>query len=591
MRYEISSPCEVDLGCREVTVRGWCLDGGGEELRGMRARAGGAEFKVRRKLPTLALMAKYPGNGEAGFAGFEVEVKVPGGRSEIVLEAKGGEGKWEKVGVVKVRAPRIGVGRKRDGFDYGAWVEGSWNAVTKAEVGEMVRRGDSLQNKARFTVVADDPSGAGRGLAGQWYRRWQVVAPGARVGEGYVVFLRAGERLAPEALFLLAEEIDRHDGADLVYGDEDRAGPDGRVPHFKPDFDLELLRETDYVTRGGAFRAGAFQGLPATRALALEAAAGFRAGNVGHVPRVLYHRSGAAAAPVSMVPDVVGAEPRVAIIIPTRDRLSLLRACVESIRENTAYRNYEIVIVDNGSEEAETREYLGRFAGKVIDAPGAFNYAGLNNRAVREAEGAEVVVLLNNDIEVPETSRGWLGALVGCAVRPGVGAVGAHLFYPDGKIQHAGVFLGYRDAAGHLYHGLDADGPDLMMRRGLTHGVSAVTGACLAVWRTAYLAAGGMDEGVFAVNYNDVDLCLNLAEAGAVNVVTPHAKLLHHESASRGSEATGEQKEKAKGEMVALYRKWGSRIARDRYYNENLSVEREDGSLAWPPRWVPPWRR
>ena len=226
--------------------------------------------------------------------------------------------------------------------------------------------------------------------------------------------------------------------------------------------------------------------------------------------------------------------PLVSIVIPTRDRVDLLRACIDSIRARTAYARYEIVIVDNDSREPGAVAYLADLARqdamRVVPYAQPFNYAAQCNLGVREARGA-LIALVNNDIEVV-TPR-WLDELVGLAVRPDVGLVGATLFYPDGTLQHAGVILGLNGVGDRPWIGTRRGFAGPYGRARAVREVSGLITACAVVARDRYLAAGGMNEAL-AVSCNDLDLCLRLKRAGYRNLVTPHAELVHHESASRG---------------------------------------------------------
>jgi GT2 family glycosyltransferase len=267
----------------------------------------------------------------------------------------------------------------------------------------------------------------------------------------------------------------------------------------------------------------------------------------------------------------VAGAPLVSIIIATRDRLPLLRQCIRSIEERTAYRRYEILVIDNDSREPDALSYLEALARRwpVHRAPGAFNFAAINNLGVRHARG-EHLLFLNNDTQV--IAPDWLEAMIEHAQRPEVGAVGAKLLFPDGRIQHAGVVVGLGGIAGHAFKhhtGVRAD------RAGLPDVVrncSAVTGACLMVSRARFDEVQGFDERLRVV-FNDIDLCLRLRERGYLIVFTPRALLYHYESASRGRREPPDD--------LKLFRsRWGEALRRgDPYYNPNLTLAREDWSL------------
>jgi GT2 family glycosyltransferase len=282
--------------------------------------------------------------------------------------------------------------------------------------------------------------------------------------------------------------------------------------------------------------------------------------------------------------------PRVTLVIPTRDGMSVLQRCIESILARTDYPNFEILVVDNQSRDPATLDYFAslRREGRVrilpYDAP--FNYSAINNAAVRAADGT-LVGLLNNDVEV--IGAGWLSEMVGLAMHPDVGAVGAKLLYPDNRIQHGGVATGILGVAGHLHRFLPRDAPGYAAQAQIVTNVSVVTAACLVVRRALYEEVGGLDEKNLAIAFNDVDFCLRLDAAGYRNVWTPFAELYHHESFSRGLEDTPEKQARFAGEIQFMHKRWGDRLEQDPYYSPNLSLFSERHELAWPPRAVKPW--
>lgn len=441
------------------------------------------------------------------------------------------------------------------------------------------------------------------------------------------------DELRPDALLEMVEAIDKHPGVGLVYSDEDKIDEAGQRfhPYFKPDWNPDLLLSQNYLCHltvvdtalarsVGGFRAG-YEGSQ-DHDLFLRCAAQLESTRIHHVPKVLYHwraisgstalergaKDYAAAAGVRAVEDHLrrtapGARveelghghyrvhwplpavlPKVSIIVPTRDRADLLRTCVESVLEKTHYANFEILVVDNQTSEPDALAYLDDLRGMerirvlAFDAP--FNYSAINNWAVAQAAG-EVVCLLNNDIEV--ISGPWLDELVSQAVRPGTGAVGAMLYYPDRTIQHAGVILGLGGVANHIYAGQPAGHPGHGARALVAQNLSAITGACLVTTRAVYQSVGGLDE-CLQVAFNDIDFCLRLREAGYRNVWTPFAELIHHESASRGRDEFGEKRERFLGEVRYMQSRWGDWLNCDPAYNPNLSLGDINASLAFPPR-------
>jgi GT2 family glycosyltransferase len=283
------------------------------------------------------------------------------------------------------------------------------------------------------------------------------------------------------------------------------------------------------------------------------------------------------------LPDV---QPLVSLVIPTRNGLALTRQCIDSIVRKTTYKNYEILIVDNGSDDPAVLAYFKELATRpnfrVLRDDSPFNYSALNNMAVAQARG-EVVALVNNDIEV--MSPDWLSEMVSLALQPGVGAVGARLWYPDLTLQHGGVLLGLGGGvAGHANKGLPKGLNGYAGRAALIQSFSAVTAACLVVRKAVYEEVGGLDEERLKVAFNDIDFCLRLREAGYRNVWTPYADLLHHESATRGEDIAPEKRERFLREENYMKSRWAELLRHDPAYNPNLTADAEDFSYAWPPR-------
>jgi GT2 family glycosyltransferase len=377
---------------------------------------------------------------------------------------------------------------------------------------------------------------------------------------------------------------------------------------------------TALVRAVGGFRKG-FEGSQ-DHDLILRCTERLAPGQIHHVPKVLYHwraiegstalvreaKDYASAAGVRAVADhllrtgrdaeteelphghyrvrwrLPQGAPKVSIIIPTRDRVELLRVCVQSIRKITQYPDYEIVIVDNQSAEPETLAYLDTLRHesgiRVLPYDAPFNYSAINNRAASQCSGA-LLCLLNNDIEVIRPD--WLSEMVGQALRPEVGAVGAMLYYPDGTIQHAGVILGVGGVANHAFLGQPAGSPGHGARALVTQDLSAVTGACMVMRRDVYERVGGLDEQL-RVAFNDIDFCLRVQQAGYRVVWTPFAELCHHESASRGNDDTPEKRQRFVNEVEFMQQRWGEELLHDPAYNPNLSLESPNFDLAFPPR-------
>jgi GT2 family glycosyltransferase len=280
-------------------------------------------------------------------------------------------------------------------------------------------------------------------------------------------------------------------------------------------------------------------------------------------------------------------EPLVSLIVPTRNRVALLRRCIASILEKTRYRNFEILVVDNGSDDPATLRYLAELGHdrriRILRDDRPFNFPALNNAAVSQARG-DLIGLLNNDVEV--ISPGWLDEMAGIALQPEVGAVGARLWFKNRTLQHGGVILGIGESgiAGHAHYRLPMGNFGYFGRASLIQSFSAVSAACLIVRKDIYEAVGGLNEADLPVAYNDVDFCLRLRAAGYRNVWTPYAELYHHESATRGRADTPESQARFAAEVDYMKRRWGALLANDPAYSPNLTLERTDFGLAWPPR-------
>jgi GT2 family glycosyltransferase len=458
------------------------------------------------------------------------------------------------------------------------------------------------------------------------------TALGMARGE-FVALLDHDDELRPHALLEVAEAIAAQPDLGLIYSDEDKIDEQGRRfdPYFKPDWDPDLLRSQNYVCHFttirtdlarsvGGFREG-YEGSQ-DHDLILRCTERLLPLQIRHIPRVLYHwraipgstaltrdaKDYASSAGVRAVSDHLarrhpGARaeelshghyrvhwpmpdpaPKVSLVVPTRDRADLLRMCIESILARTVYPDFEVVVVDNQSTDPDALAYMaalerdGRARVLRYDAP--FNYSAINNWAVRQCDG-DVIGLVNNDIEV--ISPDWLQEMASQAIRREIGAVGAMLYYPDDRIQHAGVILGIHGVGAHIYAGMPRGYPGHGGRARVVQSLSAVTAACLLVRREAYESVGGLDERL-RVAFNDVDFCLRLREAGYRNLWTPFAELYHHESASRGHEDTEEKKQRFAGEVEFMRQRWGDTLLADPAYNANLSLSSLYCELPVPPR-------
>jgi O-antigen biosynthesis protein len=444
------------------------------------------------------------------------------------------------------------------------------------------------------------------------------------------------DAFAENALALVALEIDRYPEAAVIYSDEDKIDEAGTRsnPFFKPDWNPELFLGQNSVNHLGCYRAELLREIGGFREgfegsqdydLVLRCIERLRPQQIRHIPRILYHWrmiAGSLAAvpdakpyareaarrgisehcerrgmPGTVVPCPENNEshrfihalprsrPLVSIIIPTRDRVALLKRCIESIRDRTDYEPFEIIVVDNGSAEEETfrffREAEAAQAIRVIVDRGPFNYSRLNNRAAAEARGS-ILLFLNNDTEIDDP--GWLTELVSHAAREEVGAVGARLWFPDGTLQHGGVILGMGGVAGHAFPHIPRGHPGYFNRAMLQQNCSAVTGACLAVRKSVFDELGGFDEDNLGVTFNDIDFCLRLTQRGYRVVWTPYANLIHHESASRGHQRSREEQAEFERAVDYMQQTWGVELLHDPFYNPNLSLNPPGFTIAFPPR-------
>jgi O-antigen biosynthesis protein len=456
----------------------------------------------------------------------------------------------------------------------------------------------------------------------------------------FIALLDHDDELAPSALYLVAHEINQHPEARLIYSDEDKLDTVGRRTnaHFKSDWNGQLFLAQNFISHLSAFEAALIKELgfrPGFEGsqdydFVLRCIEKIKPSEIRHIPHILYHwrmspqsaalnygaKPNARAAAIKAVQehlhrqgiaaDVVSAgdedfrrvryqfpneKPKVSIIIPTRDMVEMLRPCVQSILEKTSYSPFEIVLIDNGTQEAAALEYLAQLARhpqiRILRDDEEFNYGRLNNLGVRETN-AEFVALLNNDLTV--SGPDWLGEMVSQAIQAQVGAVGARLLYPNGRIQHAGVILGGGGVAKHAHKGLPSDNHGYFSRAALAQELSAVTAACMLVRRSAYLEAGGFDEKNLRIAFNDVDFCLRLRQRGYRIVYTPYAEFYHNESASRGLEDTVKKHERFVAEIQYMKETWNQALLTDPYYNPNLSLGEELFTLAFPPRVGKPWQ-
>lgn len=388
--------------------------------------------------------------------------------------------------------------------------------------------------------------------------------------------IAAGDVLAPGAASAYRQTAAATQ-ARVIYADDDLMNAKGHrhTPHFKPGWNAELLRHFDYLTGSCIVRADArdleeTSGPAWAKRLVERVVQAPGSAAPLHVPKILHHRASRPLPRVAAALPSEGPLPLVSVIVPTRNRVDLLRTCLDGLAR-TEYPEVEVIVVDNGSDDPATLAYLDALEParhRVLRRPGPFNFSTLNNQAVAQARGA-LLCLLNNDIEV--LAPDWLAIMARQSLREDIGAVGARLLYPDGRIQHAGVVLGVGGGAAHAHRLLRPDEKGYFRRHALPQFVSAVTAACLVVQRERFEAVGGLDEKNFAVAFNDVDLCMRLNARGWQSLYEPRATLVHHESVSRGLDRDPVGAARFAGEMAALQATYGTLECVDPFHHPQLN--------------------
>ena len=483
---------------------------------------------------------------------------------------------------------------------------------------EMKKILEEYKNDARIKEV-EIPENKG---ISQNTNRAMEIASGELIG-----LLDHDDLLAPNALYEIAKAVNEHLDAEVIYTDEDKVTTDLKEhfqPHLKPDFNLDLLRSNNYIchffvaSRDLIKRVGGFRPeFNGAQDYDLILRCTEQAKQIVHIPKILYHwrvhKASTADNPASKmyafdagkraieehlvrcrtkgtvqhtkdlgfyrVKYEVCGEPLVSIIIPNKDQSEALKKCLDSIREKTSYRNYEIIIVENNSEEPETFAFYKKIAGekiKIVTWEGEFNYSAINNLGVRHARG-DYLLLLNNDVEI--INGDWLTEMLSHCQRKEVGIVGAKLYYPDNTIQHAGIIIGIGGVAGSVFVGLPRAFSGYLHKASIQLDLSAVTAACMLVKRSVFEQVGGLEEKL-KVAFNDVDFCLRVREKGYLVVYDPYAELYHYESKTRGAEDTKEKIRRFQTEIEYMRSHWIGLLKKgDPYYNCNLSLTKWDYSL------------
>jgi GT2 family glycosyltransferase len=510
---------------------------------------------------------------------------------------------------------------------YKKWIR--WSEPNAAQLKLYRKEGHQLNYRPKITVLLlmrGDENEAFRdslkSIESQVYNHWEISkttvellnqALKAATGE-FVLILKAGDILAPQALFEVVKRLNDTPQADLVYSDEDKLSADGKArcePHFKPGWSPALMRSYNYLGRFCVIRkslaqdvGGFISGYDGAEDYDFLLRLTEQARHIEHIAQALCHVGGIPGIDNQPEKDLSGqkaverhlqrcgsngraeivgpglyrvryaikGEPKISIIIPNKDKVDILRVCLESIFQKTAYPHYEICVIDNQSREPKTSRYYDQIRGhskvRLLSYDKPYNYSSINNFAVSQTDG-QFLLFLNNDTEV--ISQEWLSALLEHAQQPEVGAVGALLYYPNGAVQHAGVVIGKGGGAWHLHKYFPGDSAGYFGRIKLIQNFSAVTAACLMTRREIFNDIGGFDE-KYARAFNDVDFCLRLRERGYLVVYTPYAQLYHHESFSRGSDYSEQSFSLFRQAIEDFEARWARVLKKgDPYHNPNLS--------------------
>lgn len=446
----------------------------------------------------------------------------------------------------------------------------------------------------------------------------------------FIALLDHDDLLPKFSLYEIVKCINKNPDVDFIYTDEDKfeeLGGKRYDPYFKSDFAPDTLRANNFICHFSVFKKELMEELGGFRS-EFDGAQDYdiilrmseKAKKIIHIPKILYHwrvhalstaKSGGTAKPyayeagikavqahidrIGLKGEVVSGNtlgtykvnyeikgnPKVSIIIPNKDYASTLKVCLKSIKKLTTYKNYEIIVVENNSEEQKTFDYYDEIDGKdkikVVKYPEkGFNYSKIINYGVANSDG-EYIIQLNNDTEL--ITPNWIEEMLGFAQREDVGAVGAELFYPDKSIQHAGIIIGIGGVAGHVFRNIPHGMHGYFSKDAMIQNMSAVTAACIMASRKMYETVGNMDE-KFEVAFNDVDFCLKIREQGKLIVYNPYVQFIHYESKSRGFEDTLEKQKRFKGEVERFQKKW-EKILKDGdpYYNINLRLDNDQCAI------------
>lgn len=502
---------------------------------------------------------------------------------------------------------------------YSNWELCIADGSTNDSVQEYVKEHYGDNEKIKFTRLDDN-----YGIAGNMNKAMELAT-----GD-FIALYDHDDTLTLDALYENVKVLNENPELLIIYSDEDKTNLDGThlfKPHFKPDFNFDLLCSSNYICHFLMVKKTLIDEVGPLNSeydgaqdydfvLRCTDAAGPE--RIHHIPKVLYHwrfhDDSTAANPESKmyafeagkraIQDfydrkgihakvdhsqnlgmykstyILDTKPLVSIIIPNKDHIDDLSRCINSLKEKATYQNYEIIVVENNSTEKSTFNYYKEIEKenniKVVYWDDEFNYSAINNFGVKHAKG-EYIWLLNNDTEV--INEDIIEQLLGYCMREDVGAVGARLFYPDDTIQHAGVVIGMNGIAGHLFVDEPANSYGYFGRIISAQDLSAVTAACMMVKREAFEEVGGLTEEL-KVAFNDIDFCLKLGKEGYKVVYNPYAQMYHFESKSRGQENTLDKMDRFNSEIKFFEERWTDILKNgDPYYNPNLSLKYNDYSL------------
>lgn len=466
--------------------------------------------------------------------------------------------------------------------------------------------------------------GENKGIAGNTNEALSLVT-----GD-FVALLDHDDLLPLFSLYEIVKCINENPDAEFIYTDEDKfekLGGKRYDPYFKSDFAPDTLRANNFICHFSVFKKELMDKLGGFRS-EYDGAQDYdillrmseETNKIVHIPKILYHwrvhalstaKAGGTAKPyayeagIKAIQDhinrlglkgtveqgntlgtykinyeVIG-NPKVSIIIPNKDYINTLKVCLNSLKKLTTYENYEIIVVENNSEESETFGYYKKIDGKdkikVVYFPEKeFNYSKIINFGVKNSTG-DYIIQLNNDTEL--MTPNWIQEMLGFAQREDVGAVGVELFYPDNTIQHAGIIIGIGGVAGHVFKNLPKGIHGYFSKDAMIQNLSAVTAACIMTPKSIYDDVDYMDE-KFKVAFNDVDFCLKIREKGKLIVYNPFVQFKHYESKSRGFEDTPEKKERFQAEIDRFHDKWQSVLDKgDPYYNINLRLDNDQCAI------------